>query len=330
MSVKNIATLLLVLTFLFSGIITVAFAAKAPPKWTSLTAEQKQFLMEAFKLDKNNGKLYWEPLPDDMKQFLIDNIWKTITPEKQQQILLYAHIDTPFSEASNEASKYPAPKWNSLSAKQQALLTDSLNLDVAQRGIWNNLPVDIKQLYIEAIWPYIATEKKNAILSGGSNTVSANQTPTPSPNTNPYNNNTPVASQAPRWDSLTPQQQQALMVLFNFDSTKQMLWTYLTPELKQMFIDYAWQYIEEDIKQCVMKGDMDKLKKLQEEQAQNILPPPQWNTLDAKGQGKLMVLMKLDPTLWNPLPAEGKQFFINTVWSLIPYTKQKQIMDEID
>ncbi|HPZ09376.1 MAG TPA: hypothetical protein PL110_14800 [Candidatus Eremiobacteraeota bacterium] len=334
----------LVLFSLVLGASKITFASSLSPQWTTLTTEQKRFLLEAFSINESEQKTLWDPLPEVMKQFVIDSMWKSITPEKQQQILIYAHIDKPFSKASDTASKIPAPKWNSLSTRQQNMMIQAFNFDETQLSIWNNLPVEIKQLYIDALWPYIATEQKNMILGGSSNKVNPQGTPPQdtgytgpgNPNTNPYNpptNTYPTynasVTAGPKWASLNTGQQQAMMVAFNFDSTQGVIWTYLTPEMKQMFIDYVWQYFGEDMKQEIMAGNVAKVQEIKAEEAGSVLPPPQWITLDPEEQGKLVVAMKLDPTLWGLLPPEGKQFFLNTVWRYIPLAKQKEIMDAI-
>jgi len=316
-----------VFLFIFSG-MGGAFAETLPPQWVALTTEQKGFLLEAFSIDAAQ-KQYWESLPGNMQQFVIDSIWKTITPEKQHQILLYAHIEKPFSESSDDAAKMPAPKWTSLTARQQGILTEAMKFDTTQMAIWNTAPNEVKQIYIDAVWPYIPTEKKQLIYSAtdGGNTFA---TPTPVPTGTPTSpGNTGVSSGAPRWDSLTPQQQQALMAALHFDSTQQFLWSYMTPELKQMFIDYIWQYMVEDMKQAILAGDTSKVQILVTEQAASVIPPPQWNTLDPEEQQQLVLLLKLDPTLWNALPPDGKQFFLNTVWGFIPAQKQEEIIDAL-
>lgn len=104
---------------MFTGIIQITCAANLSPQWTVLTTEQKRFLLEAFSINENEQKTLWGPMPDNIKQFIIDSIWKSMTPEKQQQVLIYAHIDKPFSKDSIEASKYLHLNGNSLSARQR-------------------------------------------------------------------------------------------------------------------------------------------------------------------------------------------------------------------
>jgi len=344
---KTIALTLLLISMI-TGIMQITCAASLSPQWTVLTAEQKKFLLEAFNINENEQKTLWEPMPDNIKQFIIDSIWKSMTPEKQQQVLIYAHIDKPFSKESDEASKIPAPKWNSLSARQQGILIQAFNFDDTQLAVWSNLPVEIKQVYIDAAWPYIDVKKKHQVLSA---TENKEPYPTPTPGTYSYPSSTPTpgtysypsstptsgtysypssSEAAPKWNTMNASQQQALMMVMNFDSTQTMIWTYLTPEMKQMFVDYIWQYFNEDIKTEIMAGNSQKIQVIMAEQAKNSIVPPQWSTLDAEKQQKLVVLMKLDPTLWNFLPVEMKQGFINTIWKFIPPQKQKEIMNEVD
>ena len=325
--------LLLVIMFI-TGFISAAVAANLAPQWVALTTEQKQYLLEAFSIDANQQKLYWNPLPENMKQFIIDSMWKSIPPEKQQQVLIYAHIDKPFTKASDATSNIPAPKWVSLTARQQGQLTEAFGFDSTQLTVWNTLPNEIRQLYVDSVWPYIPSEKKQLILSSGGTTANYNTTQnntgyTGNTNTT-YTGTTTGQSQAPKWSSLNAQQQQALMVLFNFDSTKMFIWNTMTPELKQMFIDYVWQYFTDDVKQLVMAGNATALQAVAAQQTGTVIPPPQWASLDPEEQGKLTLMLKLDPSLWNMLPNEGKQFFLNTVWSFVPLNKQKEIINEID
>ncbi|MEQ8188209.1 MAG: hypothetical protein ABRQ39_09605 [Candidatus Eremiobacterota bacterium] len=331
---KTIALTVLLISMI-TGIMQITCAASLSPQWTVLTAEQKRFLLEAFNINENEQKTLWDPMPENIKQFIIDSIWKSMTPEKQQQVLIYAHIDKPFSKESDEASKMPAPKWNSLTARQQGILIQAFNFDDTQIAVWSNLPVEIKQVYIDAAWPYIDIQKKHQVLS-----ATGNKEPyaSPTPGTSAYPSSTPVpgtyypssSEPAPKWNTMNASQQQALMMVMNFDSTQTMIWTYLTPEMKQMFVDYIWQYFNEDIKTEIMAGNTQKIQVIMAEQAKISTVPPQWNTLDAEKQQKLVVLMKLDPTLWNFLPVEMKQGFINTIWKFIPPQKQKEIMEEVD
>jgi hypothetical protein len=341
---KTIAFMVLLISII-TGTMQITFAASLPPQWTVLTTEQKKFLLEAFNIDENEQKTLWDPMPENIKQFIIDSIWKSMAPEKQQQVLIYAHIDKPFSKDSDTASNIPAPKWNALSARQQGILIQAFNFDDTQIAVWSNLPVEIKQIYVDAAWPYIATEKKHQVMSATGNNKEPSATPTPGayypsatptpgaysyPSPTPGTYSTSSGGIAPKWASLNAGQQQALMMVMNFDSTQTMIWTYLTPEMKQMFVDYIWQYFTEDIKTEIMAGNTQKIQVIMAEQAKNSMVPPQWNTLDPENQQKLVVLMKLDPTLWNFLPVEMKQGFINTIWKFIPPQKQKEIMDEVD
>lgn len=79
-----------------------------------------------------------------------------------------------------------------------------------------------------------------------------------------------------------------------------------------------------------MAGNTQKIQVIMAEQSKNSIVPPQWSTLDAEKQQEAYSAYETGSTLWNFLPVEMKQGFINTIWKFIPPQKQKEIMDEVD
>lgn len=99
------------------------------------------------------------------------------------------------------------------------ILIQAFNFDDTQLAVWSNLPVEIKQVYIDAAWPYIDIQKKHQVLSAtGNKEPYASPTPgtysypspTPTPGTYSYPSSTPTpgtysypsSSEAPKWNTM--------------------------------------------------------------------------------------------------------------------------------
>ena len=142
-----------------------AHAQSGAPKWSLLKPDQQQFLLEAFNLPEGQKGQFADPVPNEVKQALLDSMWTILTPEKRIQVLLYAHIEKPFSQASNETAKAQAPQWNSLSKLQKARAYEAFHWDGTQRGLWEGMPAEMRQAAFEAMWSYLSPEVRRMVLA---------------------------------------------------------------------------------------------------------------------------------------------------------------------
>ena len=162
LKIWSVAFFAAILLIVFPG---VAQAQSNAPKWSMLRPDQQQFLLEAFNLPEGQKGQFADPVPVEVKQAVLDSMWNLLTPEKRVQVLLYAHIEKPFSQASNETARPQSPQWNSLSKFQKAKFYEAFHWDGTQRGLWEGTPAEIRQAAFEAMWSYLAPEARRQIMA---------------------------------------------------------------------------------------------------------------------------------------------------------------------
>lgn len=137
----------------------------AAPRWNGLTTEQKEYLLEAFRLDAGQQTLFHEKVPVEVKQAALDALWGVLTPERRVQVLLYAHIERPFDETAEAATANPAPAWESLSEVQQRRALEAFRLDATQQMVWNALTPDLRQATFSLLWSYVDPADRQQIVA---------------------------------------------------------------------------------------------------------------------------------------------------------------------
>lgn len=140
-------------------------AQSSAPKWAMLKPDQQQFLLEAFNLPEGQKGQFADPVPNEVKQVILDSMWNLLTPEKRIQVLLYAHIEKPFSQASNETASAPAPQWNSLNKIQKARAYEALHWDGTQRGLWESMPAELRQVAFDGLWSYLSPQARKMVMA---------------------------------------------------------------------------------------------------------------------------------------------------------------------
>jgi hypothetical protein len=142
-----------------------AWAQAPAPRWGQMNPEQRVFLLEAFNLGEAQKAGFADSIPNEVKQTLLDSMWNLLTPEKRVQVLLYAHLERPFGEASNETAKSPAPAWTSLSKFQKAKAFEAFHFDGNQRAFFESMPTELRQGAFETLWSYLNPASRKVILS---------------------------------------------------------------------------------------------------------------------------------------------------------------------
>lgn len=135
------------------------------PRWNGLTSEQKEYLLEAFRLDPGQQALFHEKVPVEVKQGALDALWGVLTPERRLQVLLYAHIERPFDETAEAATGPPAPSWEGLTEAQRQRAVQAFRLDGTQQMVWNALTPDLRQATFSLLWGYIEPAQRQQILA---------------------------------------------------------------------------------------------------------------------------------------------------------------------
>lgn len=135
-----------------------------PPDWRTLTQEQREFLLEAFQLDSSTRQTFADIVPDELKQNLLNSLWSVLTPEKRVQIALYSHIEKPWSAQSEATARAQAPQYSKLSKLQKFHLFEAAHWDATQRGIFENLPNELRQSIFETLWSYLDPKVRKKIL----------------------------------------------------------------------------------------------------------------------------------------------------------------------
>ncbi|MBI3924583.1 MAG: hypothetical protein HY319_03510 [Armatimonadetes bacterium] len=156
---------------LLAGLLFVIAAplAAAPndiaPRWNGLTTEQKEFLLEAFRLDAGQQALFHDNVPIEIKQAALDSLWGMLTPERRLQVLLYAHIERPFDQAAESATRVDVPRWDSLTETQKKRALDRFRLDPSQQMVWQALSPELRQAAFEMLWNYLDAAQRQEIVA---------------------------------------------------------------------------------------------------------------------------------------------------------------------
>jgi hypothetical protein len=140
--------------------------SQAPaPRWNQMQPEQRAFLLEAFNLGDAQKAGFADSIPNEVKQTVLDSMWNLLTPEKRVQVLLYAHLERPFGQISNETSQSAAPAWTSLSKFQKAKAFEAFRFDGNQRAFFESMPTELRQGAFETLWAYLNPASRKVILS---------------------------------------------------------------------------------------------------------------------------------------------------------------------
>lgn len=136
--------------------------AQAPsPRWNGLTSEQQKFLLEGLGVDPATRAQFFDPVPIEVKQALLDSFWSALPPDKQEQVALYAHLVRPI----DIQSKVPAPTWANLSERQRGAALDAFKLDPTQRLVFLGMPPDMQQMAVGMMWQYLDPAVRQQVLA---------------------------------------------------------------------------------------------------------------------------------------------------------------------
>lgn len=141
------------------------FAQSSAPQWATMTPQQQEFLLEGLGVPNDQRATFNSSVPNEIKQGLLDSLWAILTPEKRVQVLLYAHLEKPFSETSNQTAEVQAPEWNRLSKFQKAKAYEALKWDGNQRALWEATIPELRQAAFNTLWGYLSPADRKAILS---------------------------------------------------------------------------------------------------------------------------------------------------------------------
>ena len=147
---------------LFLCCLTPAFAEGAP-QWAKLSPDQQQFLLEAFNMPDSQRGAFAEGVPNEVKQVLLETMWNVLTPEKRIQVLLYTHLEKPFSQASNSSSQVTAPMWAQLTSVQKVKAYEAFKFDPTQKLFWDAMSPELRQLAFGTLWAYLGPEVRRSI-----------------------------------------------------------------------------------------------------------------------------------------------------------------------
>lgn len=142
--------------------ILPAFAEGAP-QWAKLTPDQQQYLLEAFNMPESQRGVFAESVPNEIKQALLESLWNVLTPEKRVQVLLYAHLERPFSQASNSTAQVMAPEWTKLTSIQKAKAYEAFKFDPTQKLFWDAMSPELRQLAFNTLWGYLDPQARRLI-----------------------------------------------------------------------------------------------------------------------------------------------------------------------
>lgn len=137
--------------------------AEAAPQWAKLTPDQQQYMLEAFNMPESQRGLFAESVPNELKQALLDSLWNVLTPEKRVQVLLYAHMEKPFSQASNNTAQVMAPEWGKLTTIQKAKAYEAFKFDPTQKMFWDAMTPELRQLAFNTLWGYLDPQARRLI-----------------------------------------------------------------------------------------------------------------------------------------------------------------------
>lgn len=140
-----------------------AAPAESAPQWARLSPDQQQYLLEAFNIPDSQKGPFAEGIPNEVKQALLDTMWNVLTPEKRVQILLYAHLEKPFSQASNTTSQVTAPMWAQLTSIQKAKAYEAFKFDPTQKLFWDAMSPELRQVAFNTLWAYLPPEARRGI-----------------------------------------------------------------------------------------------------------------------------------------------------------------------
>lgn len=140
-----------------------ALAQTTAPQWAKLTPDQQQYLLEAFNMPESQRGMFAESVPNEIKQALLDGLWNVLTPEKRVQVLLYAHLEKPFSQASNSTAQVLAPDWGKLTSIQKAKAYEAFKFDPTHKMFWDAMTPELRQLAFNTLWAYLSPEARRSI-----------------------------------------------------------------------------------------------------------------------------------------------------------------------